>query len=124
MTQVHAQARPPQESEPRSEARRPHSKSLPVATASALPRFVNASAVTALMIAHTARTPRIRRSLKLQEAIVLALRSLLLLALDGLPVVVREFINSDVSRAGLGRCLLTRVKSSCPRCCLPCICRA
>ena len=40
-----------------------------------------------------------------QEAIVVALRSLTLLALDDLVAVVREFINPDVSRSGLDRCL-------------------
>lgn len=101
----------PQESALRSKPRRRPSKSLPVATTSTLPRLVDASAVTASMISHSARTPSTRRSLKLQEAIVLKLRSLQLLALDGLPVVEREFINPDVSRAGLDRCLLKRVKS-------------
>ncbi len=40
-----------------------------------------------------------------QEAIVVALRKTLLLPLDDLLVVVRTFINEDVSRAGLHRCL-------------------
>ncbi|THU02835.1 IS481 family transposase [Lampropedia puyangensis] len=42
---------------------------------------------------------------EVQEAIVVELRRLLLLPLDDLLAVVREFINPDVSRAGLGRCL-------------------
>lgn len=42
---------------------------------------------------------------EVQEAIVIELRTLLLLPLDDLLVVVREFINPDVSRAGLTRCL-------------------
>ena len=40
-----------------------------------------------------------------EEAIVVALRRMLLLPLDDLLVVVREFINPAVSRSGLGRCL-------------------
>jgi transposase-like protein len=41
-----------------------------------------------------------------QEAITLKLRCMALLALDDLLAVVREFINPDVSRAGLDPCLL------------------
>ena len=40
-----------------------------------------------------------------QEAVVVELRKTLLLPLDDLLVVVREFINSKVSRSGLDRCL-------------------
>ena len=40
-----------------------------------------------------------------QEAIVVELRTTLLLPTDDLLAVTREFINPDVSRAGLGRCL-------------------
>ena len=40
-----------------------------------------------------------------QEAITVELRCLLLLPLDDLLAVVREFMNPDVSRAGLDRCL-------------------
>lgn len=40
-----------------------------------------------------------------QEAVVIELRRSLLLPLDDLLVVTREFINADVSRAGLDRCL-------------------
>ena len=40
-----------------------------------------------------------------QEAIVVELRKTLLLPLDDLLVVVREFINSKASRSGLERCL-------------------
>jgi len=40
-----------------------------------------------------------------QECITVELRKLLRLALDDLLVVVREFLNPNVSRAGLGRCL-------------------
>jgi transposase InsO family protein len=46
----------------------------------------------------TTRTPA-------QEAIVVELRKTLLLSLDGLLTVIREFINPDVSRSGLDRCL-------------------
>ena len=40
-----------------------------------------------------------------QETLVVELRRTLLLPLDDLLVVVREFINADVSRSGLDRCL-------------------
>ena len=40
-----------------------------------------------------------------QEAIVVELRRLLMLPLDDLFVITREFINDQVSRAGLGRTL-------------------
>ncbi|ABA89433.1 transposase of ISPca3, IS481 family [Syntrophotalea carbinolica DSM 2380] len=40
-----------------------------------------------------------------QEAVVIELRRSLLLSLDDLLVVTREFVNADVSRAGLDRCL-------------------
>jgi transposase InsO family protein len=40
-----------------------------------------------------------------QEAVVLALRESLLLPLDDLLAVTHEFINPDVSRSGLSRCL-------------------
>jgi transposase InsO family protein len=40
-----------------------------------------------------------------QEAIVVELRTTLLLPTDDLLAVTREYINPDVSRAGLGRCL-------------------
>lgn len=40
-----------------------------------------------------------------QEAVVVALRQVLLLPLDDLLVVTREFINPAVSRSGLDRCL-------------------
>lgn len=40
-----------------------------------------------------------------QEAIVVELRKTLLLSLDDLLAVTREFINPDVSRSGLDRCL-------------------
>jgi transposase InsO family protein len=40
-----------------------------------------------------------------QEAIAVALRTSLLLSLDDLLAVVREFLNPDASRSGLDRCL-------------------
>lgn len=40
-----------------------------------------------------------------QEAVVVELRRLLLLPLDDLLVVTREFLNPDASRSGLDRCL-------------------
>jgi hypothetical protein len=40
-----------------------------------------------------------------QEAVVVSLRKTLLVSLDDLLAVVREFLNPDVSRSGLDRCL-------------------
>jgi transposase InsO family protein len=40
-----------------------------------------------------------------QEAVAVALRTTLLLSLDDLLAVVREFLNPDASRSGLDRCL-------------------
>ena len=40
-----------------------------------------------------------------QEAVAVALRTMLLLPLDDLLAVVREFVNPNVSRSGLDRCL-------------------
>lgn len=40
-----------------------------------------------------------------QEAVAIALRTTLLVSLDDLLAVVREFLNPDVSRSGLDRCL-------------------
>ena len=40
-----------------------------------------------------------------QEAVVVALRRMLLLPLDDLLAVTREFLNPDVARSGLDRCL-------------------
>ena len=40
-----------------------------------------------------------------QEALVVELRRTLLLPLDDLVAVTREFINPDVSRSGMDRCL-------------------
>lgn len=53
------------------------------------------------------RTHKLNTTLsEAQELIVVELRRLLLLALDDLLVVTREFINPDASRSGLGRCLI------------------
>jgi transposase-like protein len=41
-----------------------------------------------------------------QELIAVTLRQMLLLSLDDLLVITREFINPDVSRSGLARCLV------------------
>jgi len=40
-----------------------------------------------------------------EEAVAVALRKTLLLPLDDLLAVVREFLNPNVSRSGLDRCL-------------------
>lgn len=40
-----------------------------------------------------------------QEAVVVVLRKTLLVFIDDLPAVVREFLNPEVSRSGLDRCL-------------------
>ena len=40
-----------------------------------------------------------------QEAVAVVLRKTLLVSLDDLLAVVREFLNPDVSRSGLDRCL-------------------
>ena len=40
-----------------------------------------------------------------QKAVAVALRKTLLVSLDGLLAVVREFLNPNVSRSGLDRCL-------------------
>ncbi len=40
-----------------------------------------------------------------QESVAVALRKTLLVSLDDLLAVVREFLNPDVSRSGLDRCL-------------------
>ena len=40
-----------------------------------------------------------------QETVAVALRKTLLVSLDDLLAVVREFLNPDVSRSGLDRCL-------------------
>ena len=57
-----------------------------------------------------------------QEAVAVALRTSLLLPLDDLLAVVREFLNPDVSRSGLDRCLrrhgagnLRELKGKAPR---------
>jgi len=40
-----------------------------------------------------------------QEAVAVVLRKTLLVSVDDLLAVVREFLNPDVSRSGLDRCL-------------------
>ena len=40
-----------------------------------------------------------------QEAVAVVLRKTLLVSLDDLLAVVREFLNPEVSRSGLDRCL-------------------
>jgi hypothetical protein len=40
-----------------------------------------------------------------QELLVVELRRMLLLPLDDLLAITREFVNADVSRSGLDRCL-------------------
>jgi len=55
-------------------------------------------------VSHTAH--RLQTTLTCaQEVVVVELRKLLLLSLDDLLVVTKEFINPDVSRSGLDRCL-------------------
>ena len=55
-------------------------------------------------VSHTAH--RLQTTLTpAQELVAIELRKLLKLTLDDLLVVVREFLNPDVSRAGLARCL-------------------
>ena len=49
-----------------------------------------------------------------QELIVVTLRQLLLLSIDDLLVITKEFINSDVSRSGLGRCLVRHKVNNLP----------
>ena len=53
---------------------------------------------------HTAHRLQTRLS-PAQEAVVVELRKTLLLPLDDLLAVTHEFINADVSRSGLDRCL-------------------
>ena len=54
-----------------------------------------------------------------QEAVVVELRRILLLPLDDLLAVTREFLNPDVSRSGLDRCLrrhgVSNLKALLPR---------
>jgi len=61
------------------------------------PDFVEDISHTALRL-QTTLTPA-------QEVVVVELRKLLLLPLDDLLVVTKEFINAEVSRSGLDRCL-------------------
>ena len=65
----------------------------------------NGANATVFMIA--ANTPhRLQTTLTpAQEAVAVALRKTLLVSLDDLLAVVREFLNPNVSRSGLDRCL-------------------
>ncbi len=49
-----------------------------------------------------------------QEAVAVSLRMALLLPFDDLLAVVREFLNPDVSRSGLDRCLRRHGMSKLP----------
>jgi len=59
---------------------------------------------TALRSSHTAHQLATTLTTA-QEAVAVALRRMLLLPLDDLMAVTREFLNPDVSRSGLDRCL-------------------
>lgn len=48
-----------------------------------------------------------------QEAVAVALRKTLRISLDDLLAVVREFLNPDVSRSGLDRCLRRHGVATC-----------
>jgi len=49
-----------------------------------------------------------------QELVIVTLRQLLLLSIDDLLVISKEFINPDVSRSGLGRCLVRHKVNNLP----------
>jgi hypothetical protein len=71
---------------------------------SALRSKQSISGVTA--IAYSTAAHRLQTTLTpAQEAVAVALRTTLLVSLDDLLAVVREFLNPDVSRSGLDRCL-------------------
>ena len=105
MSQVHAQAR----TTPRTRAEIRASS----ATLNELAERYNISRATVLKWKHrdspddrSHRPHKLHTTLSpVQEAIAVELRCLLLLPLDDLLVIVREFINPDASRAGLDRCL-------------------
>ena len=105
MSQVHAQAR----TTPRTRAEIRASS----ATLDELAKRYNISRATVLKWKHrdspddrSHRPHKLNTTLSpVQEAIAVELRCLLLLPLDDLLVIVREFINPDASRAGLDRCL-------------------
>ncbi len=68
------------------------------------PCVVDASGMMSIDHSHTAH--RLQTTLtESQEAVVVELRRSLLLPLDDLLVITREFLNPDVSRSGLDRCL-------------------
>lgn len=105
MSQVHAQAR----TTPRTRAEIKASTE----TLDQLAERYNISRATVLKWKHrqtpedlSHRPHKLHTTLSpVQEAIVVELRCLLLLPLDDLVAVVREFIHPQVSRAGLDRCL-------------------
>lgn len=105
MSQVHPQAR----TTPRTRAEIKQSSG----TLDELAQRYNVSKATALKWKHREDVQdRSHRPHKLsttltpgQEAVVVELRRTLLLPLDDLLVVTREFINAAVSRSGLDRCL-------------------
>lgn len=105
MSQVHAQAR----TTPRTRAEIKASS----ATLVELAKLYNISKATARKWKGRESTQDLsHRAHKLcttlspaQEAIAVELRSTLLLPLDDLVAIVREFINPNVSRSGLDRCL-------------------
>ena len=105
MSQIHSQARPT----PRTRAEIKASS----ATLDQLAERYNVSRATVLKWKHrdssedlSHRPHKMHTTLSpMQEAIAVELRRLLFLPLDDLVAIVREFINPDVSRAGLDRCL-------------------
>ena len=103
MSQIHSQARPT----PRTRAEIKASS----ATLDQLAERYNVSRATVLKWKHrdssedlSHRPHKMHTTLSpMQEAIAVELRRLLFLPLDDLVAIVREFINPDVSRAGLDR---------------------
>jgi hypothetical protein len=66
----------------------------------------NGANATEYMIAANTLPHRLQTTLTpAQEAVAVALRKMLLVSLDNLLAVVREFLNPNVSRSGLDRCL-------------------
>jgi hypothetical protein len=67
---------------------------------------IQASSEPAWLVAERYTPHRLQTTLTpAQEAVAVALRKALLLPLDDLLAVVREFLNPHVSRSGLDRCL-------------------
>lgn len=113
MSQIHSQAR----TTPRTRAEIKASS----ATLDQLAERSNVSRATVLKWKHrdssedlSHRSHKMHTTLSpMQEAIAVELRRLLFLPLDDLVAMVREFINPDVSRAGLDQCLqLARASGS------------